>query len=377
MRCAACWPCVAMYLPVGIGYWMWTLRREPGGLAARPLIPALIAAPLAVVMEMGKLFVPGKHPDPTDVLIAMVAAAGAYLLATQMHRWALQGEPRAAGCDASRRAGRTRPRAAASPARHGTSLASFLLLCGAGIASVESPARRRLARAGARRRMPPCCGAIPAICLPAVLALLPLLDFSPWSGWILLNEFDLLMAVTLAVRLLRPPPDVARVRHCPAAPGWPIGLLAASFFASAVVGLLPLSPFDPNALGSYYSGFNSLRQSEGLRLGAGVAAAADRGGARRSGAWSEDGWRACSPDCAACCAVVLWERAAFAGLLDFAGEYRAEGTFPELHTGGGDVHAYLVMAIPFVVAWIGLRPSAFRVALPERRCSCWRATRSR
>jgi hypothetical protein len=34
----------------------------------------------------------------------------------------------------------------------------------------------------------------PAFCLPAVLALLPLLDFSLWSGWILLNEFDSLIA---------------------------------------------------------------------------------------------------------------------------------------------------------------------------------------
>ena len=60
-------------------------------------------------------------------------------------------------------------------------------------------------------------------------------------------------------------------------------------------------------------------------------------------------------------AVVVWERTAFAGLLDFAGEYRAEGPFPELHTGGGDVHAYLVLAMPFVVAWIVLRPTLFRV----------------
>jgi hypothetical protein len=62
-------------------------------------------------------------------------------------------------------------------------------------------------------------------------------------------------------------------------------------------------------------------------------------------------------------AVMVWQRAVFAGLLDFAGDYRVEGTFPELHAGGGDVHAYLVTAIPFVVAWIVLRPTAGRVAL--------------
>src|SRR5438105_6786227 len=62
-------------------------------------------------------------------------------------------------------------------------------------------------------------------------------------------------------------------------------------------------------------------------------------------------------------AVIIWQRAVFAGLLDFAGSYRVEGPFPELHIGGGDVHAYLVTAIPFVVAWIAPRPSAVRVAL--------------
>jgi hypothetical protein len=50
-------------------------------------------------------------------------------------------------------------------------------------------------------------------------------------------------------------------------------------------------------------------------------------------------------------------------LLEFSSDYRVEGTFPELHTGGGDVHAYLVTAIPFVVAWVASRPTAGRVAL--------------
>jgi hypothetical protein len=62
-------------------------------------------------------------------------------------------------------------------------------------------------------------------------------------------------------------------------------------------------------------------------------------------------------------AVIVWQRAVYAGLLDFAADYRVEGTFPELHTGGGNVHAYLVTAIPFVVAWMVLRPTAGRVAL--------------
>jgi hypothetical protein len=61
--------------------------------------------------------------------------------------------------------------------------------------------------------------------------------------------------------------------------------------------------------------------------------------------------------------VIVWQRAAYAGLLDFASDYRVEGPFPELHTGGGDVHAYLVMAIPFIAAWIASGPTTGRIAL--------------
>ena len=87
-------------------------------------------------------------------------------------------------------------------ARRGRILASLLLLCGTGIALWHHP----LGGAWFALALGLYAAALwryPALCLPAVLALLPLLDFSPWSGWILLNEFDLLIAVTLAVRLLR------------------------------------------------------------------------------------------------------------------------------------------------------------------------------
>src|SRR5262249_14169666 len=83
---------VAIYAPVGVGYWLWTLRRSHTYSDGFALVPALIAAPLAAAMEMGKLFIPGKHPDPTDVLIAMMVAPTAYLFAAQMQVWALQGE---------------------------------------------------------------------------------------------------------------------------------------------------------------------------------------------------------------------------------------------------------------------------------------------
>lgn len=353
---------LGMYMPVGFGYWTWTLRRSHLYSDGFALIPALIAAVLALLMETGKLFVPGKHPDPTDVLIAPVVAVAAYLVAAQLQKWALQGEAAPAHSPAadSSPVARARPAASIGAARV---FASLLLLCGAGIGVWNYPLGGGWL-ALALGLYAAVLWRYPGICLPTVLALLPLLNFSPWSGWILLSEFDLLVAVTLAVRLLRP--HIESVSSTlPGSAKWAIGLLAVSFFTSAMVGLLPLSPIDQNALVSYYGGLNSLRQLKGFAWALAllpllpVLIEKTHYGQRME-------QRLVTGMLIGLCGVVavaVWERAVFSGLMDFAGEYRIEGPFPELHTGGGDIHAYLVMAIPFVAAWIALRPTAVRVAL--------------
>ena len=201
----------------------------------------------------------------------------------------------------------------------------------------------------------------PRVGLPAILALLPLLNFAPWSGWILLNELDLLVAVTLAVHLLRPRANIASPALSRGAK-WAIGLAAASFFASAWIGLLPLSPFDANALFTYYSSFNSLRELKGFAWALALLPLLIE--ETRQPQRLEQRWVAgMLLGLCGVIAVIVWQRAVFTGLLDFAVDYRVEGTFPELHTGGGDVHAYLVTAIPFVVAWVAPRPTGGRVAL--------------
>ena len=350
---------VAMYLPVGIAYWIWTLRRARAHVAGSVLIPALVAALLALVMEMGKLFLPGKHPDPTDVPIAMFAAAAAYRLARQFYQWALQEEPAPPASSPVREespGGGTRPAASSVAAR---ALPLFLLLGGTGMALLNYPL------GGVWLTLALCLyGAVlwrfPGVCLPAVIALLPWLNFSMFSGWILLNEFDLLIAVTLIVRLLQTHPDHADATLSRGAK-WIVMLLAASFFVSAVVGLLPLSSLDQNALASYYSNFNSLRQLKGFAWALALLPMLIE--EARNPLRMEQRWVAgMLVGLCGVLGVILWERAVFAGLADFSAEYRAEGPFPELHTGGGDIHAYLVTAIPFVFLWIALRPTLARVA---------------
>ena len=47
--------------------------------------------------------------------------------------------------------------------------------------------------------------------------------------------------------------------------------------------------------------------------------------------------------------LVLGERAAYPGLLDFSQPYRTTAAFWEMHVGGGAIDAYLALATPFAV----------------------------
>ncbi len=64
----------AVYLPMGIGFWLWhasgaTPLRRP------PVLGLLLTTTVtAFTIESGKLFLANSHPDPTNILIALSAA---------------------------------------------------------------------------------------------------------------------------------------------------------------------------------------------------------------------------------------------------------------------------------------------------------------
>ena len=77
-RCRVCLPALAMYLPVGFGYWALTMRERPTRVRGAPRLGcrrSLASRNRLGDVELGKLFVPGKYLDPTDVLIAAAASA--------------------------------------------------------------------------------------------------------------------------------------------------------------------------------------------------------------------------------------------------------------------------------------------------------------
>lgn len=200
--------------------------------------------------------------------------------------------------------------------------------------------------------------------LIAVPALLPILDFAPWSGRFFFDEFDFLILTTLAVRLWREP-NQERPSRVPLILKIGIGALALSYAASLPSGLFPLEPLDANAFANYFSRYNSLRVAKGFVWAMALFCLALRSpGAQNS---QGDAKRLVTSGMIAGLAAlnvcVLYERFIFAGLLNFSSDLRAIATFSGLHNGGNDIEAYLVFAAPFVVAWVFDRRSPGRYFL--------------
>ncbi len=330
-----------LYAPAGVG--AWAARREASFAAG-------IAALLAAVVEAGKLFGAGGHADPSNLLVAAAAAWLAHRLASVLEQ------------DAARpfvAAGRPAPTVGPSrPARH-----------------------RAGTPAGARRRNPaawlawlPAVGlatwlaadfpVLPGLLLallaaatlvvwrrPALLflivpAALPVLDLAPWSGRVLVDEFDLLLLATLATVHARLPAPV---------PGRPDRLLrgATALVVLAVSigivrGLWPWQGFEALSAVSPYGPWNALRIGKGAAWALLLCTAW-----RRVAAAGADPWRplaiGATLGLASAVAVVGWERMAFADLLDFSSDYRVTGLFSAMHNGGAYVECFLVVALPFLL----------------------------
>jgi VanZ family protein len=346
----------AAYMPLGIGYWMWCTGATRDG-KGKAWIPVTLAAAIAFVVETGRLFVPEKRPDPTDVLIAAFAAYAGYALAIAIRRWAAQGLH--AGSAGLLARPRVRAAIAADEPRLATGVWSLFILMAASALLLLHPFS--LLTAALLAAYAAFIWRWPESALPAVLALLPLLNFSPWTGWILLNEFDLLVGVTVAVWLLRRPTQPhLEVRRNLAL--WVVGPLAVSVLISALIGLFPFQTFDQGLMTSYYGSFNSLRVAKGfvwaLLLVPLVGISSQHPGRTKDQFVTGMVLGLCGV-----VAVTVWQRIAIVGLLDFTTDFRMTATFPETHIGGGDAEAYFVMALPFALAWIALRPTATRIAL--------------
>lgn len=202
----------------------------------------------------------------------------------------------------------------------------------------------------------------PGIWLFVVPALLPLLNFAPWTGWLAFEEFDLLLlgvaAGGHAHLLLAQPLALDRPARMSRQRAVFVGL-AAAFTALGLVALQRgVASAPASATGDLWlSGFqgytdplNSWRVFKSL-LHAALLWPLLRREVQRDAATAA---RRLAAGMLAGLAVVtlavVWERTAYPGLWNFSSRYRTTALFWEMHVGGAAIDAYLALATPFV-AW--------------------------
>ncbi|MCP5158416.1 MAG: hypothetical protein H6975_03195 [Gammaproteobacteria bacterium] len=189
----------------------------------------------------------------------------------------------------------------------------------------------------------------PACWLAVLPAILLAFDLAPWTGWLLCNETDIVLATTVIVGYLR----LARAPLV----GWltPLAmvlllLFLTAFLVSLLRGLWPLPAPDLNVLTDYTSPYNGLRVAKGLLWALLLLPLLQRT------LTGENLRRYLLPGLLAALALVsssvFWERLTFTGLLDFASDYRVTGPFSAMHTGGATLDGSLALLMPFGVLWL-------------------------
>ncbi len=181
-----------MYAPVGGAFWVW---RWAGGATRLTAVRAgAIATVLALLIETGKLFVQARRPDPTDLLIAFGAAWLTFRGFDLVVGGASRQQP----------VGSAAHQARDWPIRWAPVAAVAVVFVGVSVAW--------MALAWPIDPAPLLLGLVTYACVlwlrpdwwaVSLPLLLPVVDFAPWSGRVLFNEFDLVLLITWVVAGLR------------------------------------------------------------------------------------------------------------------------------------------------------------------------------
>ena len=340
-----------MYAPVGGMVWLRGGRGRRAAWAA-----GVAAGVLSGLVEVGRWFRPGLQPDFNEIVIGGLAAFLAVRWLPGLWRVLLSGlappgeaamppDPAVEPLPAPEVTEPTPP----DPALGWPGLRAALgLLCLGGVGGFLAvyplpawPLALGLAvYAAALWRWP-------GLWLWVVPAALVGLDFTVWSGRMMVTESDPVLLVTLAVLLWRAPPRRAELWPR----SWPGRLLAA---VALVLGLETLrgltSPYHlpEGSADPYLLAENALRLVKGP-VSAFLLMPFFRARDRRHGDALARLGTGMVVALAGVAAAGVAERAVFPGVFNFHSFYRIAATFSSVQFGGDDIGTFLAMAPPFLV----------------------------
>lgn len=327
-----------MFAPVGMFAWAWNRR----GFAA-----ALLAGFFALTIETSRLFFIDTHADPTNVLIAAISA---WAVTTLIEKLSSSTHAKSNADTNAELFMPNEPKRLSTAAPNQFASVNWLTLVAATGFSffwlMDFPVQPLILLAG----LLVCAAATwvkPIVAIALIPAALPVLDLAPWSGRFFLDEFDILLMVTLAI-------GYARTKPAPLSGAgdkllsWTIGLLVLSYAISTTRTLLPLPEIDASSFTSYFSSYNALRISKGLILALLFIALYRRLTYKTKNTFNWFAWGTCL-GLAITVALIAREKALFGGLLNFSSGYRATGPFSVIHIGGAFIEAYLAIAVPFLI----------------------------
>jgi len=220
-----------------------------------------------------------------------------------------------------------------------------------------------------------CAGAAVAAVRPrawlfALPALLPVIGLMPWTGWMTVEELDLVVLAAAAGgyasrAVVHFGAGELRVERAGPRPAVPLLLLAfgVSVAVSLLRGVADAGGWQWGWWQGYHEPMNSVRLAKPFFLclllwplwRAAVRAEPERAARRVA--------QGLAAGLALTGLLVLWERVAYTGLLDFSTDYRVSALFWEMHVGGAALDGFLALTMPFALLALQRARSPQRWAL--------------
>ncbi|MFA5984808.1 MAG: VanZ family protein [Methylococcaceae bacterium] len=347
----------ATYLPIGLIGRALTQSKKT---RVYGIYTGVISALFASVVEMGKLFLMDKHADPTDILIAFIAACSVYYAINKVIAVAAQGKTASVVTTLAKDKLKLKseqpaaqvgavnlPLAKSQPdmvwtTKKITLCLILLLFIGDMLFKYPSGALALSLFLGAYAYL---LIIRPLSWLLIIPALLPVMDFAPWTGWFFLDEYDLLVLTTVLVLggCHQQRFDLAISKTSK----WFLIFASIFYVVSFFRGLLPFQTIDLNTFSNYYSNYNSLRIAKGAIWALLLSPFLRH--AIKNHFLAKYYWGfGVVLGLALMLSVSIIERLLFTGLFDFTTHYRISALFSSMHTGGGHIECYLALVMPFL-----------------------------